>query len=249
MKLRPASLLAVFALTWIFTPLASLANEWAERVDAAYLLAFGRTPSVEEKDRWLKQVPSLTVPELFSRLRAQLQDDAAAQRSTAVQAFRDAFGRAPIDVDLRTAGTGPAAGLTYTEHVQRHLQTLAADPASYQQVLNRAYQLLLRRDVYPEEIEYWKKHDTLSFALLVGCIEDWARRNQPGLMVTNGTPTVSINSEFLTTVRLSPGVAAEARAAAGLAPAGEGGHHLVAAGGARVATGGRIHFAAAGVRL
>jgi len=71
-------------------------------------------------------------------------------------------------------------------------------------------------------------------------------------MVTTGTPTVSVNSEFLTTVRLSPTVAAEARAAAGLDSAGNApdasafGRNLVAAGAGELITGGRIHFVAAG---
>ena len=52
---------------------------------------------------------------------------------------------------------------------------------------------------HPEEIEYWKNHDTLSFVLLVGCVEDWARRNQPGLMVTAGTPTLIVQSHRFAT--------------------------------------------------
>jgi hypothetical protein len=77
-------------------------------------------------------------------------------------------------------------------------------------------------------------------------MEDWARRNQPGLMVTSGTPTISINCDYLATVRLSPKVAAEAREGAGLPPAGDGGTHVIAAGAGAIVSGGRIHFAMAG---
>jgi hypothetical protein len=153
---------------------------------------------------------------------------------------------------MTTASSNPSAVLTYTEWMQRHVQWLAGHPDEYTEVMHRAYRLLLRRDAYVEEIEYWRKQDTLTYVLLVGCVEDWARRNQPGLMVTNGTATVSVNSEFLTTVRLSPVVAAEARSAAGLGTteseeaARSSRQHLLAAGAGKVATGGGIHFAAAG---
>ena len=60
------------------------------------------------------------------------------------------------------------------------------------------------------EIEYWKRQPALSYALLVGCIEDWARRNRPGLMATTGVASVSVNSAYLATIRLSPGVASPA---------------------------------------
>jgi hypothetical protein len=61
-----------------------------------------------------------------------------------------------------------------------------------------------------------------------------------------------VNSAYLATVRLSPAVAAEARAAAGLVPTGDAalasatGRNLVAPGADRVASVGGIHFIAAG---
>jgi hypothetical protein len=71
-------------------------------------------------------------------------------------------------------------------------------------------------------------------------------------MVTGGTATVSANCSYLTTVRLSPMIAAEVRAAAALDPSGSAapdsasGHNLVAAGAAGIVTGGHVHFVAAG---
>jgi hypothetical protein len=65
-------------------------------------------------------------------------------------------------------------------------------------------------------------------------------------------PSVSVNSPDLAVVRLSPAVAAEARAAAGLPPPADAalaaalGRHVVAPGAGPVASVGGIHFAAAG---
>jgi hypothetical protein len=133
-----------------------------------------------------------------------------------------------------------------------HLKWLAEHPAEYEQVINHAYQFLIHRDVYSLELAYWKTHDTLPYSLLVACLESWARRNQPGLMVTSGTLMVSINSDYLTTARLSPAIALEARAAAGLPPMEDVanpaafGRNIVAAGAAELVSSGHICFVAAG---
>jgi hypothetical protein len=136
--------------------------------------------------------------------------------------------------------------------VQRHIQRLGGNPVEYEQVMHRAYRLHLERDAYAVELDYWRARPALSFVLLAGCVENWARRNQPGLMATAGVPSVSVNSHYLAAVRLSSAVAAEARAAAGLPPPGDAalaaalGRHVVAPGAATIASVGGIHFAAAG---
>ena len=140
---------------------------------------------------------------------------------------------------------GSDGARTYTELMQRHLAGLAGNPADYAAVIQRASQFLLRRDPYPSEVDYWKTRATLSYALLVACLENWDRRNQPGLMETSGEATVSVNSVFLIAVPLSSAVASEARVAVGL-PAPAAGHNLVASGADAVVTSGGMFFAAAG---
>jgi hypothetical protein len=218
-----------------------------ERVAASFVLALGRTPSAVEVEEWVKQEP-LTVADLIARHRAHLQADAAAERAVIVKAGQDAFGRAPGEDEARSlSGAG-----TYVDLMRRHLSWLADHPTDYEQLVHRAYRRLLQRDAYSIEIDYWKRRPVLSFALLVASIEDWARRNQPGLMATTGVAAVSVNSAYLATARLSPAVAAEARAAAGLALAGDAalaratGRNVVAPGAEEVASVGGIPFAAAG---
>lgn len=82
--------------------------------------------------------------------------------------------------------------------------------------------------------------------LLVGCIEDWARRNQPGLMLTAGTTAASVSCVYLRTRRLSPAVAEEAREAAGLEPPEGHAGRIVAAGCEAVVSVGGIHSAVCG---
>jgi len=228
---------------------ASAANSTqSERIGAAYVLAFGRAPSPQDFTDGEKQ-GEVAVSELLARLQARLPNDVNLQRAVVVKAGVDAFGRLPTKSEMET----PSGGVTnYTELMKRHLAWIAAHPAEYDQILERAYQRVVRRSVYPNEIAYWKKRDTLPYVLLVGCIEDWGRRNAPGLMETTGTPTISVNSRYVTTIALSPNVAAEARLAADLPLTGDAafaaalGHNLVAPGADNIVTTGHMHLVATG---
>jgi hypothetical protein len=235
-------LILVGALGFLPTNAHAGSAEQQERIEASFVIALGRAPSASEVEVWQKQDAS-SVAGLLSRHRQTLTADAALQAAVAAKAFQDANGREPVSGDLEMPS---GSGASYTELMVGHIQRLAENPSDYEQVIQRAYRFVIRRDAYSEEIDYWNERATLSYILLVGCMEDWARRNQPGLMVTSGTPTISINCDYLATVRLSPKVAAEAREAAGLPPAGDGGTHVIAAGAGAIVSGGRIHFAMAG---
>lgn len=221
---------------------AAVQNATVERVTASFLLALGAMPTVEDAARWAEEPAPLA--ELLARHRRQLEDDTARTLVLVAKARLDAFGE--------TGGTTPTAdelsGGLYVERVRRHLRWLTEHPADYTQVLHRAYSLVLRRDAYPLEIDYWNKRAPLPFALVAACVDDWARRNQPGLTVTSGVPAVSVNSGYLVAVRLSPPVAAEARAAVGLRPVTRTatGRHVIGPGADEVTSVGGIHFAAAG---
>ena len=241
---------ALLAGALVVAPAAVLAQPaaWQERIAASYLLALGRSPTAAETDRWAREEP-VPLAALVDRHRRQLEGDAGLARAVVVKAGQDAFGRAPSEDQVKGLA---ASGATYTDLVQRHLKWLAEHAVEYEQVVHNAYRLVLQREAYSVEIDYWKRQPTLSFALLAACIEDWARRNRPGLTATSGVPSVSMNSEYLDTVRLSPTAAAEARVIAGMAPAGDAalayaaGRNVVAAGAEQIASVGGIYFAAAG---
>jgi hypothetical protein len=243
----PAGLLALIVFAGL--PAAAVAQPTAQeqRVAASFVLALGRGPTADEAARWASRGPS-SVAELIALHRQDVQKDAAAARAVAAKADDDAFGGASL-AD-RPAGR-PAAGI-YSDLVRQHVQYLADHAADYQQVLNRAYRLVVQRDAYPMELDYWKRLPALPFSLLVACVENWAARNQPGLTATSGVPAASVTSRYLVTVTLSPAVAGEARAALGLEPAGDramataAGRHVVSPGASEVVSVGGIHFAAAG---
>lgn len=240
MKLRLSAWLLV-AVSLLPVAVRAQSAEARERVEAAFMLALGRGPTAAELKEGAARADA-KVGDHLAAWQQRLQQDAALRRTVSAKAFRDAFGREASEQEA-AAGQG-----TYVEQVKKHVQFLAGNPQEYAQVLSRVYKFVISRDVYPEEIEYWKKHDALSYVLLVGCVDNWGRRNQPGLMVTAGTPAISLNCVYISALRVSPAVAAEARAAAGLPAVGDAasGHHIVAAGAAKVASDGRIHFLVSG---
>lgn len=174
-----------------------------ERSIVAHAIAFGRVPVAPTEI-------DATVPlsATVENHRAALERDVAARAGVARAAWLDAFGCEPSESELRGEST---LALTYAARMQRHLARLATEPAEYRETIRRAYARVVQRDAYPEELDYWRPHGALPFVALAACVEDWARRNQPGLMATTGTPTVPARSRFVTIVPLSPETAAEAR--------------------------------------
>jgi len=224
------------------------ANVQTGRISAAYLLVAGRIPTANEVAA-LTENSSATVSELVTRVSQNLAADPSNREQVAKQAYVDCFGAEP-SVDHLSRATG-----TYTDQLKQYLQDLATHRDEYAKVVGRAYQRVIPRDAYAEEIAYWNKYDVLPYTLLSAAIENWARRNQPGLMVTSGDPTVSVNSLYLSAVQLSPVVADEVADALGSprirddvyrvhAPA----RTVFSPGGAQLISNGGIAFVAAGSR-
>lgn len=199
----------------------------ADRFEAAFLLSHGRLPSAEELAEGAEMATG-SVSDLYSKLAKE-----SSSPEVAAFAYLDVFGIEP---------TNAGDGGSYWELSRQHLATLESDAEAYEAVINRAYKYVINRDVYEEEIAYWKEHGVFTYTMLVACVEDWAKRNQPGLMVTAGTPTVSVNSEYLTTLRLSPALAAEVREAIG----GLEEARIIHPGAKSLKSGGGIHLIATG---
>jgi hypothetical protein len=231
MPLSRPGLLLVLALLPHLAALAVDHGSDVERTTLAHLLTFGRPPAtaITSAD---------TLAAQLERHRAELQSNDDARARTAHAAWFDAFGRPPTADELHAEAALP---LTYPERLQRHLERLRNAPDENRAVIHRAYRLVVHRDAYAEEFDYWRPHGVRSFVVLVACIEDWARRNRPGLMVTAGNPAVSARSRFVTIVRITPELAAEARALLALErPAAEP-SRVLAIGAERIATAGGMH--------
>ena len=240
------------ALALLATVVPSPAQNTAQEevIAASTMIAFGRPAAAGELTD--SRHSGKTLPELLKAHAENLKQDPALQRRIDERALVDAFGSDPLSA--AATGTRPevSMGGTYAEQLRRHLATLAANPEDYRRVINRAYQLVIRRDAYPEEYAYWLARDTLPYVVLVGAIEYWALRNQPGLMVTTGTPSIAGTSRFLRTQRVSLAVANEARTQLGLpvwtdvARQHNPGRNIVGVGAKDIESVGGVHFLLAG---
>ncbi|RXK56589.1 hypothetical protein ESB00_12185 [Oleiharenicola lentus] len=242
MKLR---LLPALLLASLLAPLPALFGQAAtppETISASCLIALGRPAG--EADLTQQAYAGKALAQLIEMHRDNLRSDAALQDAVYVQAYRDATGAH----QGFKAGSAHPKGVTYAEAVKAELAKLATQPDAYREVINRAYQLVIRRDAYPEEIAYWKPYGTLPYVVLVGAIENWAFRNQPGLMVTTGTPSIAVNSRFLRTQRVPLALANEARELLGLpvwtdvARQHSPGRNIVAVGAKDIESVGGVHF-------
>lgn len=243
------SVKAKFAPLFIFVTIALSAvtgfagtQDQEERIAASFMLVQGRAPSDSEVGQWAGK-GELSISKLVAGLEKQIAGSKSQKRDVFTRAFQDSFGRAPSKAEVKA---GIAKGGSYNEQMKDNIAVLEGDAAKYEASIRSAYQFVISRDAYDQEIDYWTEKGTFSNVLLVGCVEAWATRNQPGLMVTAGTPTISVNSIYLSTVRLSSETAAEARMAGGFATVEDSGSHLLAAGSGNLVAGGRVHFLATG---
>jgi hypothetical protein len=234
--------------TVVPSPAQNTAQE--EVIAASTMIAYGRPVVAGELTD--SRHTGKTLPELLKTHAENLKNDPALQRRVDERALVDAFGSDPLSSAAAGAKPEISPGGTYADQLRRHLATLAANPDEYRRVINRAYQLVIRRDAYPEEIAYWKNYGPLPYVVLVGAIENWAFRNQPGLMVTTGTPSIAINSRFLQTQRVSLAVANQARTQLGLpvwtdvARQHSPGRNIVGVGAKDIESVGGVHFLLAG---
>lgn len=244
--MKPRFLLGL-ALALVATVIPSSAQSTAQEViSTSTMIAFGRPALAGELADPLHA--NKTLAELLKAHREDLKNDSALQRQTYSRAGADAAGShvEPKGGELREEG------VFYIESLKQHVERLAKNPDDYREIINRAYQLVIRRDAYPEEFAYWKNYGTLPYVVLVGAIENWAFRNQPGLMVTTGTPSIAINSRFLRTQRVPLGLANEARGVLGLpvwtdvARQHSPGRNIVAVGAKDIESVGGMHFLLAG---
>lgn len=179
-----------------------------ERVQASYVLAFGRAASEDEIKYWVGQNPK-SVSELVSRHKQYLKQEAGTQTNTIKRSYVDALGRNPKDAEIKHWAAGNDS---YTELMQKHIDWLGGNPAEQEAVIKRSYQLVFGRQPKPAELKYWQGQGVLSYAVLVGCHEDFKRANSATTEKVSGSATLSPNSKYLTTVTVSTSIASEAKA-------------------------------------
>ena len=239
MKLSHVLSLAAVTLAAV-APARAQSPEMRERIQASYLIAFGRPASSGEVQYWAGQHPT-SVSALVANHRNYLTRDSGTHRATIVKAYQDAMGRNPTEAEINYWFRGND---TYTQLMKNHISWLGGNPGEYEKVIRRSYNYVFHRQPNAGELRYWKSQGTLSYIMLVACHQEWQRHNG-STPKTSGGLAISSNAPALNAVQLSSSIANEARAAAGVIAAG-GGNVIAAGGGNVIAAGGGNVIAAGG---
>lgn len=228
-----------------------------ERIQASYLLAFGKKATDAEVVYWAKQ-SAQSIADLIAAHRRYLKQDVGTHRETIKRSYIDALGRDPIENEYKHWLTGDD---TYTQLMKNHITWLRGNPAEYEKVIRRSYRLVLNSTPTGAEINYWKGQGTLSYAMLAAAHDWWKKQNPSSSAKPAAKATVApTNTTYLTVAPVSAAVAAEAIKAAGLVGndgaslvgndgaslVGNDGASLVAAGGGNLVAAGGGNLVAAG---
>lgn len=239
-KVYTGLVVALFTAIAIF-PLRSTAQisqqEKKERIQASYMLAFGRAPQQGELNHWMSQIDQ-TIPQLLSNHRQYAAAEKSFKRALVIKSYNDALGRNPNEDEIRYWTSGNDV---YVDLTNKHVQWLAANTGEYEKVIKRSYQFALNRQPDASELNYWKGQGTLSYIVLVGCHEQWKRTNGQTAKKTGGSSSLS-SSAAVQTVNLSSKIASEAKSAAGINVGG----NVISAGGGNVVSAGGLNVIAVG---
>jgi len=217
----------------------SLEKEKTERIQASYLLAFGRKATQSELNYWLSQ-PDKSIAEHLANHRRFANSDKSTKKALIIKSYKDIIGREPTSGEI---DYWMGRDVLYVDLTKNHVQWLNGNPAEYENVIKRSYQTVLNRQPDASEINYWKTQGTLSYVVLVSCHEEWKKANGQTAKKTSGSNTISSNSSSLQTYPISDKVANEVRLAAGI---NNNGGNVIAAGGGNVIAAGGGNVVAAG---
>jgi hypothetical protein len=223
----------------------AVASIQRERIQASYLLAFGRLATDDEVKYWSSQNPK-SVSELVTKHRDYLSRDVSTHQETIRRSYVAALGTSPKAAETKHWMSGND---TFTMLVTNHVNWLRSNPNEYSEVIKRSYQNVLRRPATDAEIKYWKGQGVFGYSVLAACHEDFKRRGGE----RTGNAVVPTSSSYLSSYPVSAAVLAETRNAVGVlshngaAIVGNAAGNLVAAGaGNMVAAGGGNMVAAGG---
>lgn len=218
-----------------------------DRIQASYLIAFGRKATEDEIKFWAQHSPK-SVEYLVGRHNEYLSQNPGVKRDAVRLSYLHAFGTEPEEGHYRHWVPGSD---NYTGLMTKHLQWLRGNAAEYEAVLKRSYDRVLRRGPDKAELDWWKKQGTFSFILLAAAHEDWASKNGVKAPTVTGKPTLKVTSSFLSTVTVQPEVAKEAARLigndAGSLIGNDAGSLVAAGAGNMVAAGGGNMVAAGGL--
>lgn len=211
----------------------------SERIQASYLLAFGRLPNSGEVTYWNGQGQK-SVQQLIDNHKSYIKSNTGtAGKEVIIKSYVDALGYRPSQAEINYHAQ---YGRTYSEMMNNHLIYLKGQPGEYDKVIRRSYQTALGRQPNEGELTYWRNQGLLSYMVLVNFHQDWKNRNTQG---QSQAAAISANAPVLAVATVSANILSETKGAYN-SLVSPGGSNLVAAGGGNLVAAGGGNLVAAG---
>lgn len=209
--MKKIKLLLIVPLLIIFGTAAAQTDQ-DQRIQASYILAFGKKASSGEVNYWKTQ-GDLTVGQMLTRHQQYLTQDAATHTAAIRRSYWDAFGRSAEPGEVQY---WMRVNDTYTTLMKNHLNFLNGNRSEYEKTIRASYSNVFGRQPSADEISYWQSQAKVPFLILVAYHQDYKRRNAA---IVQGRINFR-NVTAATTQTLNRRITSEAAAAAGLPASG-----------------------------
>jgi hypothetical protein len=181
-RLQPKSLhpmknrisLALLALL-LSSPVLTLAQTKAGKIQAAYLCAFGRGADGGEINYWTGQ-PDQSVSQYVNLHRNFIRQSAGEREAVIRRSYQDAFGRPANDGEVKHWSQ---YNQTYAEMLNNHLNYIRDNGGVKDEVIRASYRQSFGREPQTGELTFWRQH-THTYNQLVAMHETWKQTNPSG---------------------------------------------------------------------
>lgn len=205
-----------------------------EVINGSYFVVFGRFAHSGEMRHWRQNVGNRNLAQLVELHRAYLKANQSEREEAVRRSYMDAFGWPPSADELRYwSSENKTYGELMSNHINNWLNVYADKKAV---VIRQSYYKVFNRNATDAEVRYWMQQPTYSFVQLVAMHSTWKQKNQNSSTVTSVLPNLNTNN--ISTIRLSPQAISAVVAAGGANVVAPGGGNVIAAGGGNVVSAG-----------
>jgi hypothetical protein len=165
-------------LTLLLTsPVLTMAQTKAGKIQAAYLCAFGRPANQAEFNYWNGQPEQTTVSDYVNGHRAFIRQSKAEREAVIQRSYLDGMGRSAQSGEVQYWSK---FNQTYGEMLTNHVNYLRGNLGEKDKVIQASYGRVFGRGPQAGELTFWRQQNH-TYLQLIAMHESWKRRypNQP----------------------------------------------------------------------
>ena len=146
-------ILFIFWCTLIITFPNKCFSQYEQRIQASYLIAFGRTATSSELNYWLGR-GNFTISQLMDFHKPSFTYYPNLHKASITRSYLDALGRLPVENEMKYWLNRLD---NYTELLNYHLQFLKANNREKEELISLSYKTVFNREPQNAEKNFWKK--------------------------------------------------------------------------------------------